>query len=752
MRKLNLDQKEKENTGQKADVTQNRQEYIKENIENNTEIKRRVNRSGTVERVLRLRNKGGLDTIKENEEENKKEISNNIVIGDEPDKIKFLSSKNKEEVTKKNSKVVSFQEPININIKSDLFKKKEIKDDAVSDNSGSSEEEEKESEEPKKEEEEEIKKKAGELGPGEFTSEELKKDDDSTEQTEDLKIKITSPEPKEGPKINKDTPIKSPGEWGNFPAIKTTTSEGFGDFGDVFNQNFNSQLSEDDGTTQNDVFSSGNIWGNYENEENTQEEKTPDKPTAEQNVNPNIADFSKKKEDETIKSKNNNDNQNNTNLKPKDDTDLSRRAFKKQNRSIVVESEKMSSNSLSKSRRSESQKVIPSFIKSSKKYGEAENKSKNEDIIRANELVINEVLAESENQESLDKGNNSIIEEKIIEKDLLTGDENNNEDDIEVNDPSELLSPSKEIDLSGQIFDLNAFADVSQTINESKIEENNQAEENENIVDKFAFLNFEKDKEEIGNHKSLLVVPEINKPIIDPFITAQSIIEDEDEQRKETESHCLKIDLSDGNIILDKLSPRGEEEKKINLKVEESEIELEKLNESEREDKEEKTEEGQENIARDPTPIEKNKEFSFDSKENPIKRLTPNKKKLEPKDTKEADIKGGDEEKEDDPFSAFDFITTEEKNNGEEDNQNGFDFPFINKEEEDSGIWNKNQDINNVFKTEKEEKSMEINELDSLINESLNSSKMEMKLLEEEVQESAPDEDDPFNTFKNVFL
>lgn len=171
---------------------------------------------------------------------------------------------------------------------------------------------------------------------------------------------------------------------------------------------------------------------------------------------------------------------------------------------------------------------------------------------------------------------------------------------------------------------------------------------------------------------------------------------------------------------------------------------------------------GQVNIARDPTPVDKVKEFSFDSKENNPIRVVNSNTKEEPKSNKKEEkkpqiknpVKKEEKKSEDydDPFSAFDFLSSGPKENKNTENAFGIDFT-PSEPQENSGIWKIEDSQENIFKnSSKLDESKEINELDNLINESLNSSKMEMKMLDEEVQERAPDEDDPFNTFKNVFL
>lgn len=800
------------------------EEVVSRRVQMNSDIKRRIARRGTIERVLKLRGDKGLDVIKENEEEDKVQIPNNIEIKDEDieekkhdeenkdnDSIKFLSSKNNQKNETKVKKIEKVIDPIPVKVAVGMFKKRKIVKDDNDEKDNSSSEEEKEAE-PAEEKPKEGSE--GDLRPGEFTTEELKEEENSgekegrkEEKEVESKTKGKEKEKEKKKKTNKDTPIKSPGEWDSFPAMPTTeTSEfGFGNFNEVF-----SQPTPKENQSNFDPFSSPDVWDTKGNDDAS----TEDKPffsgfSNDDNAQHNFADFSKKKENEKVKIEKESDKLN-VEMKEtsgNDEVELSRRAFKKQNRSIVVESERMSSNSLNKSKRSGNQILIPSF--SQQKKGESKENQKLNNL-KPTGSVINEVLTESEKQDETDEIIKDSDEKKEEnqnvknEKDILTGEILNDE---KHDDSSEGISPSKDIDLSGQIFDMDMFEDISQSINDTNIEVHHSVPQNTEEADpdlKVDFLNFEKNKEDIMCHNSM-TVPK-NQETIDPFITAQSIIQnDEDSQVKILDDKCLKIDMSNTDILLGNLTPRVDEnepnpEKIVELKPEIETIELtqkviinqndikiqgglkeKKEVENDNKNKNEESkhiieeDDGQDNIMRDPTPVEKTKEFSFDSKDNPVRLVVnpPQEKKPSKTDlmdnqpqqiqvnlgnVKEVKVKEKVEKKieekpkqEKDPFSAFDFLSESQQGTNPED---AFNFAFTPSEpQENSGIWKvDDKQTDNVFKTSKAENSQEVDELDSLINESLNSSKLEQRMLDEEVKENGLGEDDPFNTFQNVFL
>lgn len=167
-------------------------------VKMSAEVRRRIDRRGTIERVLQLRKNNGLDTIKEKDEEHFKiDSTNDLKVENNEntnkDKITFLSSKEEPKSEKEKVKeVFEIKEPIPVKVGVKMFMKKEIKDDIVSDNSDSEEEKQPD---PEPEEKKEVQ----ELGPGEFTEEELNKGKDEESQIKvennEEEKEIKSPEP-----------------------------------------------------------------------------------------------------------------------------------------------------------------------------------------------------------------------------------------------------------------------------------------------------------------------------------------------------------------------------------------------------------------------------------------------------------------------------------------------------------------------------------------------------------------------------
>lgn len=762
--------------------------------------------SERVDRILRLRPDKEKKVIENMEEDEPNRFGNDLIIEDgDEDAIKFLSSKEEKDtngkINLKEKKVLELKDPLPVKVAVKMFEKRKIGElSNITEKSDSEQEEEKVQEgDGDKEESIEVinldKEEKGkedrkpELRPGEFTEEEL---NDNSGEKNTPEFERVEEEIKK--KVNNDTPIKNASGWDSFPVVETDEDKkfaGFGAFGDIFSKSDNNGGEAKDANNF-DPFSSttndGGVWSNFGGSN-----VEFDKPQEQLNIevaNPIFGNFSKKDTNEQIISK----DENQSPTKPLDESSMSRRkAFKKQNRSIIVESERMSSNSLSRSRnKSNSQKVIPSFKKS--KRPSTDQKKPIVQILKPDASVINEeVLTESDKQdvsevkEALDKNNKSGIKESDLDlnKDLLAGLELDQEK--ELNDPSDAFSPSKEVDLSGQIFDLNAFADVSQSINDSNLDlqqvdnESNPVEKEVKAPEvKMDFLNFDKNENDILGYNSMLIPQDTIENKVDPFLTAQSMVEVDDSQLKPIDN--LKIDNLQPNTVLQNLTPRDTQAKEDNqlenlkktLKTEEpntvkpneeppeellqsliktqSQPEIHQAEPLTNPKLKKRLSDGQANIVRDPTPVEKKKEFSFDSKDNPIKvvsdpSMTPKQKKKVTKEPKPTN---------DDPFSAFDALSEPNMTHEMDDStQNGFNFGFDADPKEDSIVWNLDQSNNpdNIFRSNSNlEESKESNELDNLINESLNESKLQMQDLDNEVKEMELHQDDPFNTFKTAFI